>query len=107
MFAVRKKGFKDLRLELDQTVQFSVVLHDVVQRARSMTVNVEDVFLVTAQSSRFSGSCNLVGFVKVSVLRCFVDLSEERLEHLLVRLDAELVFAFHHGPFFVTEKPAL
>lgn len=72
-----------------------------------MTVDVEDVLLVTIQSSRFSGSCNTLGFVKVIVLHGSVDLFEEKIKHLLIRLDLDQMLASHHGPFFVTEKPAL
>lgn len=36
-----------------------------------VSVDVEDVFLATVQSSRFRVSCALVGFVKVCVLHYF------------------------------------
>lgn len=81
ILAVRKERLKDLCPELDQTVQLSIILHAVIQRSAPMTINVhdvsvdvEDVFLVTVQNSRFRVSCALVGFVKLCILHCFVDL---------------------------------
>lgn len=61
-----------------------------------VSVDVEDVLLVTVQSSKFRVSCVLVGFVKVCILHCFVDLFKKWLEHLLVAFDAELVLALEY-----------